>query len=166
VDHEQASADRMGTATRAAARLSKGIEMALDEVGLSLPQYRLMVLLSDGSAVATSLARRLTVSRPSITALADGLVERGYVDRGPDPRDRRCVTHQLTDAGRAALDRGDAAVRARLENTLSHLPTRKRKAAVDGLALWVEALDNQRIAQEEVQQAAKAKQPQKQGSRA
>jgi long-chain acyl-CoA synthetase len=148
--------EQMAAATRAAARLSKGIEMALDEVGLSLPQYRLMVLLADGSAVATALAKRLTVSRPSITALADGLVERGYVDRQPDSRDRRCVTHQLTDAGRAALDRGDAAVRARLESTLAHLPARKRRAAVDGLALWIEALDNARITQEAETQAQAA----------
>jgi long-chain acyl-CoA synthetase len=135
-------------ATRAAARLSKAVELALDEVGLSLPQYRLMVLLVDGSAVATALARRLTVSRPSVTALADGLVERGYVDRVTDPRDRRCVTHSLTAAGLTALERGDASVRARLDHICSHLPAPKRRAAVDGLALWQEAIDLDRAARE------------------
>ena len=135
-------------ATRAAARLSKTVERALEEVDLSLPQYRLMVLLADGSAVATALARRLTVSRPSITALADGLVERGFVERLPDARDRRCVTHSLTPAGRTALGRGDLSIRDRLEATVSHLPVRKRRAAVDGLALWLEALDTARAVQE------------------
>jgi long-chain acyl-CoA synthetase len=143
VDREQ-----IDVATRAAARLSKVVEMALDGVGLSLPQYRLMVLLVDGSSVATALARRLTVSRPSITALADGLVERGFVERVPDVRDRRCVTHSLTPAGHAALERGDAAIRARLEDRVSHLPVRKRRAAVDGLALWLQALDAAREADE------------------
>jgi long-chain acyl-CoA synthetase len=140
--------DQIDVATRAAARLSKVVEMALDEVGLSLPQYRLMVLLADGSSVATALARRLTVSRPSITALADGLVERGFVERVPDVRDRRCVTHSLTPAGHAALERGDAAIRARLEDRVSHLPVRKRRAAVEGLALWLQALDAAREADE------------------
>jgi long-chain acyl-CoA synthetase len=135
-------------ATRAAARLSKAVEMALDEVGLSLPQYRLMMLLADGSSVATSLARRLTVSRPSITALADGLVDRGFVARMTDARDRRCVTHSLTLTGHTALTQGDHAVRTRLETVVSHLPARKRRTAVDGLALWLEALDLQRAAQE------------------
>lgn len=135
-------------ATRAAARLSKAVEVALDAVGLSLPQYRLMVLLVDGSAVATALARRLTVSRPSITALADGLVERGYVARVPDARDRRCVTHSLTPAGHEALERGDVAIRSSLEGIVSHLPEGRRRAAVDGLALWVEALDLDRAARE------------------
>jgi long-chain acyl-CoA synthetase len=135
-------------ATRAAARLSKLVENALDEVGLSLPQYRLMVLLADGSAVATALARRLTVTRPSITALADGLVERGFVTRVPDARDRRCVTHSLTPAGHTALGHGDHAVRAHLETTVAHLPARQRRTAIDGLALWLTALDLNRAAQE------------------
>lgn len=135
-------------ATRAAARLSKLIENALDEVGLSLPQYRLMVLLADGSAVATALARRLTVTRPSITALADGLVERGFVTRVPDARDRRCVTHSLTAAGHTALGQGDHVIRHHLETVLTHLPARKRQTALTGLALWLEALDLNRAAQE------------------
>lgn len=135
-------------ATRAAARLSKIIEVALDEVGLSLPQYRLMLLLVDGSAVATSLAQRLTVTRPSITALADGLVERGFVDRVPDASDRRRVTHSLTPAGHAALEQGDMSIRTRLERIASHLPARKRRMAVDGLSLWLGALDLDRAARE------------------
>jgi DNA-binding MarR family transcriptional regulator len=125
------------------------VEVALEQVGLSLPQYRLMVLLGDGSAVATALAERLTVSRPSITALADGLVERGFVERVPDARDRRCVTHSLTPAGHAALGRGDLSIRSRLETTVAHLPVRKRRAAVDGLALWLEALDTARAQEAE-----------------
>jgi long-chain acyl-CoA synthetase len=137
-------------ASRAAARLSKLVENALDEVDLSLPQYRLMLLLVDGSAVATALARRLAVTRPSITALADGLVDRGFVERVPDPTDRRCVTHSLTPAGRAALRRGDVSIRERLETTVAHLPARKRRAAVDGLALWLPALDAARVARESV----------------
>jgi len=142
--------EQMWEATRAAARLSKVVEVALDEVDLSLPQFRLMVLLADGSAVATALAQRLTVSRPSITALADGLVQRGFVERVPDPRDRRCVTHSLTPTGRDALKRGDAAILACLKAKVAHLPARKRRTAVAGLALWVEALDTARVAEEAV----------------
>ncbi|HEY8545468.1 MAG TPA: MarR family transcriptional regulator [Acidimicrobiales bacterium] len=138
----------LDVATRAAGRLSKVVENALDEVGLSLPQYRLMVLLSDGSAVATALARRLTVSRPSITALADGLVDRGYVERLPDPLDRRRVTHTLTPGGHDALRTADVAIRGRLETVVAHLPSRQRRTAIEGLALWVQALDLHRAAQE------------------
>lgn len=145
VDHDR---DPLDLATRAAARLSRVVETALDEVGLSLPQYRLMVLLSDGSAVATALARRLTVSRPSITALADGLVDRGFVERLPDPDDRRRVSHTLTPTGHEKLAAGDDAIRARLDTVVAHLPPRQRRTAVDGLALWITALDLHRATQE------------------
>lgn len=139
----------IGVATRAAARLSKLVEVALDDIGLSLPQYRMMVLLADDSSVATALAQRLTVSRPSITALADGLVQRGFVERVPDAADRRRVTHSLTAAGRAALSRGDESIQSRLQTTVSHLPARKQRAAMEGLALWLEALDLAREVREE-----------------
>ncbi len=133
--------DLIGPAARAAARLGKVAENALDRVDLSLPQYRMMALLADGSSVATALAERLAVTRPSITALTDGLVERGLVERRPDAHDRRRVTHTLTPAGHAALEKGDAAVEERLNEVLANLPERKARAALSGLALWVEALD-------------------------
>lgn len=131
----------IAVAARAAARLGKVAENALDRVDLSLPQYRMMALLADGSSVATALAERLTVTRPSVTALTDGLVERGLVERLPDPRDRRRVTHALTPAGRAALEKGDAAVQERLAELAGNLPPRKARVALSGLAFWVEALD-------------------------
>lgn len=131
----------IGAAARAAARLAKVTEVSLDRVDLSLPQYRMMVLLADGSSVATALAERLTVTRPSITALTDGLVGRGLVERRVDPADRRRVTHALTPAGREALAKGDAAVQEGLAGVVANLPARKARAALSGLALWLEALD-------------------------
>ncbi len=134
----------IAAAARAAARLGKVAESALDEVDLSLPQYRMMALLADGSSVATALAEKLAVTRPSITALTDGLVERGLVERQPDPDDRRRIAHALTPAGRAALEKGDLAVKERLTEVLGNLPPRKARAALSGLALWLEALDIRR----------------------
>ena len=72
-------------------------------VDLSVSQYRLLVFLSDGPSQASALAERLIVSRPSVTALADGLVERGLVTRGGAEGDRRQVLHVLTDEGLRVL---------------------------------------------------------------
>ena len=44
---------------------------------LSLPQYRVLGLLSAGDERATQLAARLAVTKPTLTALVDSLVERG-----------------------------------------------------------------------------------------
>jgi long-chain acyl-CoA synthetase len=44
---------------------------------LSLSQYRVLGLLSSGHERAGDLAARLAVTKPTLTALVDGLVERG-----------------------------------------------------------------------------------------
>jgi long-chain acyl-CoA synthetase len=102
------------TAPRAAARLAKHLETALGTVELSLPQYRLLAYLDGGEAAASVLAGDLAVTRPSITALVDGLVARSLIERRADDADRRRVTHLLTDAGRALLQQADEAINERL----------------------------------------------------
>lgn len=123
------------------ARLSKTVEVAASDVGLSLPQYRLLTYLSEGGAPASMLAGRLRVSRPSITALVDGLVSRGLVERRPDPADRRRVQHLLTDAGREAAEAADNALAERLAGLLDGLPEPARAEALAGLAHWTVALN-------------------------
>ncbi len=126
---------------RTVARLARQVEVALATVELTQPQYRILALLSEGSAAATALARRLAVSRPSVTALVDGLVARGYVARGSDPQDRRRVTHVLTPQGRRILARADDAATERLAEIARHVAPPQVAAARAGLAGWREALD-------------------------
>jgi long-chain acyl-CoA synthetase len=126
---------------RAAARLAKHVELALGHSDLSLPQYRVLVLLGDGTAVASVLASKLAVSPPSVTAIVDGLVARGLVKRHSDGGDRRRVTHALTDKGRRVLSEADAETNARLEAVARHLATRDHERAVAGLRLWYDAMD-------------------------
>ena len=94
---------------RTLAWLARRTERALAEVELSLPDYRLLCVIADDAAGSSQLAGRLAVSKPRITALADRLAHRGYLERRPHPDDRRRVEHVLTEAGRAALRRADAA---------------------------------------------------------
>jgi long-chain acyl-CoA synthetase len=126
---------------RAAARLAKHVEKALSQSDLSLPQYRVLLLLGDGSAVASALASKLAVSPPSVTAIVDGLVARGLVNRLSDGGDRRRVTHALTDKGRQVLSEADAETNTRLEAIADHLAPRDRERAREGLRLWREAMD-------------------------
>jgi DNA-binding MarR family transcriptional regulator len=121
-------------------------ERAVADLGLSLPQYRVLSLLGDGSAAATVLADHLAVSRPNVTAIVDGLVERGLVERLPDPLDRRRVRHSLTVAGHRAVDAADEAVDARLRAIASQLPPARASRALAGLDLWADALDAARQA--------------------
>ena len=133
-------------AARAAARLAKQVELALDAVDLSTPQYRVMVFLSGGSAGASTLAGTLAVSRPTITVVVDGLVAKGYVERQGDENDRRKVHHRLTPAGQRALERADGVVSERLTELASHLEGADATTAVNGLVLWGQALTAARSA--------------------
>ena len=135
-------------AARAAARFSKSMEVALADVGLSLPQYRLLAFLSGGPERATALAGWLDVSPPSLTALVDGAVARKLVERVASEEDRRCVRHVITDAGGEALGRADEAVAARLAEVTAHLSPSQARKALEGLELLGKAMDLAREARD------------------
>ncbi len=139
-DEEEGWSDPLVAAGRTVAWLSRQIEVGLAEVDLSMPQYRLLGLLGEGSAVSSAIAQRLAVRPPSVTAVVDGLVARGLVQRGHLEGDRRCVALTLTGAGRRTLLAGDEKVRQRLDALLSELAGRDVEQALGGLAAWRQSL--------------------------
>ena len=135
------------TLGRTAAWLAKQVELGLAAADLSLPQYRVLGLLDESSAVSSDLAERLAVRPPSVTAVVDGLVARGLVERRDVVADRRQVDHVLTATGRRALDTADAAVTARLREIASCLGDQvDTERAFDGLLAWRRALGAYRLA--------------------
>ncbi|MEX0873674.1 MAG: MarR family transcriptional regulator [Actinomycetota bacterium] len=130
-----------GPSGRIAARLAKQVERALSGVDLSVSQYRLLAYLSEGPSQASTLAERLIVSRPSVTALADGLVERGLVSRRGAEGDRRRVMHVLTDNGLKELSSADEAIERMLGKLANRLTESQAKRAFNGLDAWGKALD-------------------------
>jgi long-chain acyl-CoA synthetase len=130
---------------RTAARLARQLELALGTVELSLAQYRMLLQLAEGAEASTSLARKLAVSAPSVTAVVDGLVQRGVVVRSQSEQDRRRVSLALTDVGRDLVQTAETAVRARLEEIAGALGDEARvEEALDALAIWGEALEAHR----------------------
>ena len=133
---------------RTIARLSRVLDNCLAEVGMSASQYRLLAFLSDerAASAASRLADKMSVTRPTITALVDGLVAKGWVERQVADDDRRRVDHKVTPAGRGALAEADEAIAVRLAETLGHLEPPQLTAAVTGLGAWTIALDRNREA--------------------
>ena len=127
-------------AAQAATRLARQVALALGDLDLSPSQYRLLLFLSEGNAAASAVAGRLAVSRPSVTALADGLEKRGLLQRKSDPADRRKVAHELTEAGREMLAAADIAVADHIGQIAGHLDADQTDEALAGLALWNQAL--------------------------
>jgi len=98
-------------------------------------------MLDESSAVSSDLAQRLAVRPPTITAVVDGLVNRGLVERRTVVGDRRRVDHVLTDQGHQVLDAADAAVDSRLHEITGVLEDPAvTEEAFRGLAGWRTAL--------------------------
>ena len=102
------------TLTRLARMLERGAG------GLSLPQFRVLALVEEGGERASQLADLLAVAKPTITAVVDGLVERGFLKRTADCDDRRATKITLTAAGRKALFDAEHAMHTRLYDVLAH----------------------------------------------
>jgi long-chain acyl-CoA synthetase len=132
---------------RVAARLARQVEVGLAKLDLSLPQYRILMFLDEGAVVASKLADHLAVSRPTVTAVVDGLVARQLVERHHDDGDRRRVGHTLTPEGRHLLETADRSVDVRLREIAAQLPDdRDAEKAFRGLDRWRRALDSYRAA--------------------
>ncbi len=97
-------------------------------------------ILAEGSAAASGLADRLAVRRPSITAIIDGLVARGLVDRRQEDADRRRVELRLTPEGSSTLERADTTVDEYLVAIAGHLPGKEEAMALRSLELWARAM--------------------------
>jgi long-chain acyl-CoA synthetase len=134
---QHTDADTVQTAVRGLARLARVLERNCEE--LTLAQYRVLIVVATGEQRASLLAGRLALSKPTITAAVDGLVERGYLVRSGVAADRRAVQLDLTPSGEAALASTDAAMSAALERLLVRCAD--RRLALSGVAQLVDALD-------------------------
>jgi DNA-binding MarR family transcriptional regulator len=106
--------------------------------GLSRAQLSVLHAVRDGGPRRiTDLAELEQVTQPSMTLLVSRMERAGWVQRQPDPLDRRGVLVTLTPDGRRRLDRVVAARAAALERRLEQLRPAHRAA----LAAAVPALD-------------------------
>lgn len=81
----------------------------------------------------SALAERLHVAPRSATDVADALAGGGWIERSPDPSDRRAHLLRLTAAGRGLLDEVEAARARAAERTLGAMPAAARSALLDAL---------------------------------
>ncbi len=127
------------------ARMARHLQAALALQQLSIPQYRILVLLSQGSRMSPAeLADSLGVSRPTISSVIDGLVGRGLVDRHPDPEDGRRQIIRFTRLGRDALESANEAIEGRVAEICGYLAPEQIAAAVAMVTQWEGALDRRR----------------------
>ena len=85
-------------------RLERRMAEALGVHGLTLPQFDVLATLWHGEGITQQeLAERLLVTKGNVVGLIDRVSTAEWVERRPDPEDRRANRLYLTDAGRKLL---------------------------------------------------------------
>jgi DNA-binding MarR family transcriptional regulator len=84
------------------------VESKLSAIGLSIPKLAALHRLVEAgeSLPLGQLAERLACVKSNVTQLVDRLEADGFVERAPDPNDRRSRLAVLTDSGRQAYAEG------------------------------------------------------------
>lgn len=94
---------------------------------MSVPQYRTLAFVYRNEGASLSeVCDHIGLTLPTMSALVDGLVARGLLNRRTDREDRRRMTLTLTEPGRARLQSARAATMAYLEERLRQLSASDR----------------------------------------
>lgn len=97
--------------------------------GLSMWGYVILGAL-DGSPIRTqaALAEAVGADKTRIIPTLDELQEHGYIERSPDPDDRRARLLAITDAGRSIRSAAQRDIREAEERWLGQLSSSDRSA--------------------------------------
>jgi len=75
------------------------------DLELTMPQMRILCLLRQKPQRMGNIAACLGRGQSSATSMMDRLVDKGLVERVPDPEDRRVVLCRLTPEGQSEVER-------------------------------------------------------------
>jgi DNA-binding MarR family transcriptional regulator len=78
-----------------------------------------MRAIESGADSASELGRRMSITKQAASKVIDTLMERGWVDREPDPEDGRRKRLTVTEAGREVMAEGERVfngLRSRLQD--------------------------------------------------
>ena len=81
----------------------------------------MMILIRRDSLPTSKIGGWLGVSKPNMTAVIDKLIADGYVERKPNPRDRRIIDISITGKGRKYMADCRAELRESIKKKLSTL---------------------------------------------
>jgi DNA-binding MarR family transcriptional regulator len=114
--------------TQTAAHAGRLVSDGFARAGARGYHYRLLTsLLEDGPASQAALGRRTAIHLSDMVAALNELEEGGYLERTPDPADRRRNVITVTEAGRRRAAQLDAGVRGIQDELLAPLDARERE---------------------------------------
>ena len=111
----------------------------LPDVELTMPQLRVLALLSRGPSRMSEVAAFLGVGLSSATGMVDRLLIRGLVGRSHDKADRRVVICRLTDAGAGVFRQYWQIGRTHIRKTADMLEEHELRKVVEAMEILTAA---------------------------
>ena len=107
---------------------------ALAPLGVSVAQYAVLRRLEEDPWLSgAELARRCSVTAPTINGLLTGLELAGLIERLPDPEGGRCILACLTAAGQARVRAGHKIIDRLEERLLDGVDSKTQARLLDAL---------------------------------
>lgn len=78
-------------------------------------------LVHNGSATMSDIAHHLCISKPNLTPIIDKLIQEGLVQRLDNPKDRRTILIEITDAAHQLFEEHKKFIKSRLATRIEHL---------------------------------------------
>ncbi|MFB2837346.1 MarR family winged helix-turn-helix transcriptional regulator [Floridanema evergladense] len=144
--------NRKITSEKCAARVMETIPLAMrfiradirsrNSTTMSVPQFRTLAFLDRNPGASLSdLAEHLGVTRATASANTERLVQRDFVYRRDDPKERRRVVLNLTEAGKVHLEECRSQTRDRISELLNSLTEQQILLIEEGLTLLKDVLE-------------------------
>jgi DNA-binding MarR family transcriptional regulator len=143
--HDDASGDDLEAVTTAvltASRLLVAISarsLAAVQERVTLPQFRMLVVVSRGETKLVTLAEQLGVNPSTAMRMIERLTAAGLVTREVNPKNRRETLHRLTDEGRRIVDEVTSRRRAEITEVLARMSADQRQALISAMKAFNEA---------------------------
>jgi DNA-binding MarR family transcriptional regulator len=107
---------------------------------VTLPQLRVLVLIaSRGTLNLNALAQAMGINPSNASRSCDRLVAAGLLRRTASPLDRRNLVLELTDDGRALIEKLTERRRQAIAEVLDQVPSSRRRALVNAMRTFGEA---------------------------
>jgi DNA-binding MarR family transcriptional regulator len=120
--------------------------LAVVEEGLTLPQFRMLVMLATlGETKLVTLAERLGVNPSTAMRMIDRLATADLVERRVNPASRREIVLGLTDGGRRIVDDVTAHRRTEIATIVARMPASQRAGLITALRAFSDAGGEPRI---------------------
>ena len=140
---EPAPVNAMVAAVVTASRVLVAISarsLAVVEDTLTVPQFRMLVVLDTNGATSLSrLAEQLAVNPSTAMRMVDRLTAAGMVERTADAGDRRVVRLVATEAGHRVVHQVTERRQAEIAQIVAAMPDKHRDAMVQALQAFADA---------------------------